>query len=370
MVKNLCANAGDIRDACWICGSGRSLGGGHVNSFQYSCLKNPIDRGAWWAIVHRVAKSWTWLKWLSRHACTHADLGSDILGQWFWASNLTTLTLTSSSANWGNINNLLHFRSVVRNQSIVVQSRHSVNSDGYYSKLYPTLPFSVFVVFAEQDFQIMQNFIYMMHPRSFLGMFSWSPHHFYQLFTSLWCFGKWNSGVRHTASTVLSSWWCTIYSKNWKDLEMTLTCPHAWSSTPVSHHLRLIKKPSFFWSSDKVFHDDACVSWLFLSAPFCLRDVSCSQLHAWLPSYKTPGTHSNNSVKQFEYCLGVLDSTDPECSWVYLNKWEKVKWSVWEIYLLWDSVYKKLYSCGYAYLGIFYMTCFISRNIMSFEISI
>lgn len=151
---------------------------------------------------------------------------------------------------------------------------------------------------------------------------------------------------------------------------MTLTCPHAWSSTPVSHQLRLIKKPSFFWSSDKVFHDDACVSWLFLSAPFCLRDVSCSQLHAWLPSYKTPGTHSNNSVEQFEYCLGVFDSTDPECSWVYLNKWEKVKWSVWEMYLLWDSVYKKLYSCGYAYLGIFYMTCFISRNIMSFEISI
>jgi len=142
--KNLRANAGDIRDAHSIFGSGRSLGGGHVNPLQYSCLKNPIDRGAWWATVHRVAKSWTWLRWLSRHACTHADLGSDILGQGFLASNLTTLILISSSANWGNINNLLHFRSVVRNQSIVVQSRHSVNSDGYYSELYPKLPLFCF----------------------------------------------------------------------------------------------------------------------------------------------------------------------------------------------------------------------------------
>ena len=37
------------------------------NSLQYSCLENAIDRGGWWAIVHRVAKSWTWLKWLSMH---------------------------------------------------------------------------------------------------------------------------------------------------------------------------------------------------------------------------------------------------------------------------------------------------------------
>ena len=68
MVKNPPANAGDITDADFMPGSGRSPGGGHGNPLQYSCLENPMDRGAstdrgaWWAIVHRVAKSWTQLK--------------------------------------------------------------------------------------------------------------------------------------------------------------------------------------------------------------------------------------------------------------------------------------------------------------------
>ena len=44
--------------------------GGHGNPFQYSCLENPMDRGAWWITVHRVAKSQTWLKRLSTHAPT------------------------------------------------------------------------------------------------------------------------------------------------------------------------------------------------------------------------------------------------------------------------------------------------------------
>ena len=58
MVKNLLVNAGDVRDAGSIPGSGRSPGGGHGNPLQCSCLENPIDRGAWWAVVHGVAKSW------------------------------------------------------------------------------------------------------------------------------------------------------------------------------------------------------------------------------------------------------------------------------------------------------------------------
>jgi len=62
VVKNLPANAGDIRDAGLIPGSGRSPGGGHGNPLQYSCLENPMDREAWWATVHRVTKSWTLLK--------------------------------------------------------------------------------------------------------------------------------------------------------------------------------------------------------------------------------------------------------------------------------------------------------------------
>ena len=51
VVKNPPANAGDLRDAGSIPGSGRSLGGGHDNPLQYSCLENPMDREAWWAMV-------------------------------------------------------------------------------------------------------------------------------------------------------------------------------------------------------------------------------------------------------------------------------------------------------------------------------
>ena len=55
------ANAGDTRDAGSVTGSGRSSGGGNGKPFQYSYLENPMDRGAWWAIVHGASKSWTQL---------------------------------------------------------------------------------------------------------------------------------------------------------------------------------------------------------------------------------------------------------------------------------------------------------------------
>ena len=57
VVKNLLANVGDIRNTSSIPGSGRSLGGGNGNALQYFCLENPTDRGAWLAMVHRVAES-------------------------------------------------------------------------------------------------------------------------------------------------------------------------------------------------------------------------------------------------------------------------------------------------------------------------
>ena len=60
-VKNLPANAEDIGDAGLMPGLGRSSGVGNGNPVQYSYLGNPIDREAWWAVVHRIAKSWTWL---------------------------------------------------------------------------------------------------------------------------------------------------------------------------------------------------------------------------------------------------------------------------------------------------------------------
>ena len=55
-VKNPPANAGDARDAGLIPGSGRSPGEGHGNPLQYSCLENPMDRGAWKVTVHGVAR--------------------------------------------------------------------------------------------------------------------------------------------------------------------------------------------------------------------------------------------------------------------------------------------------------------------------
>ena len=61
MVKNLPANEGDSEDAGSIFGSGRAPGKGKGNPLQYSYLENPMDRGAWWAIVHRVTKNWTLL---------------------------------------------------------------------------------------------------------------------------------------------------------------------------------------------------------------------------------------------------------------------------------------------------------------------
>ena len=69
VVKNSPANAGNIRNVGLISEPGRSPEEGHGNAFQYSCLGNPMDRGAWQVIVHRVTKSQTQLKRL----CTHTQ---------------------------------------------------------------------------------------------------------------------------------------------------------------------------------------------------------------------------------------------------------------------------------------------------------
>ena len=57
VVKNLPTNAEDTRDAGSIPGLGRSLGEGHGNPLQYSCLEDPMGRGAWQTMVHGVAES-------------------------------------------------------------------------------------------------------------------------------------------------------------------------------------------------------------------------------------------------------------------------------------------------------------------------
>ena len=66
--KESTCNAGDAGDICWIPGLGKFPGGGHGNPLKYSCLENPMDRGAWQATVHKVTKSRTPLKWLSTNA--------------------------------------------------------------------------------------------------------------------------------------------------------------------------------------------------------------------------------------------------------------------------------------------------------------
>ena len=79
------ANAGALGS---ILGLGRSPGGGHGNPLWSSCLGNPLDRGAWWATVHGVAKSWTRLSnW------TTQLLGLDLVkGIWYKEMPLSLLS--------------------------------------------------------------------------------------------------------------------------------------------------------------------------------------------------------------------------------------------------------------------------------------
>ena len=83
--KESTCTAGDAGDTSSIPESGRSPGGEHGNPFQHSCLENPKDRGAWWAIVHGIAKSQTWLKWLRMHrpySKGHHQLLFSLQGLW------------------------------------------------------------------------------------------------------------------------------------------------------------------------------------------------------------------------------------------------------------------------------------------------
>ena len=74
MIKNLPANAGDTGDPVLIPGSGRSPGGGNGNPLQYSCLGNPMDRGAWWSTVYGVTESDT-----TEHPYRHMHINTYVL---------------------------------------------------------------------------------------------------------------------------------------------------------------------------------------------------------------------------------------------------------------------------------------------------
>ena len=95
----------------------RGFGEGNGNPLQYSCLENPVDRGAWWAAVHRVTQSWTRLNQLSMHACLGEGNGNPLQcsclenpmdrGAW-WAAvcgvaqsrTQKRLSSSSSSSSW------------------------------------------------------------------------------------------------------------------------------------------------------------------------------------------------------------------------------------------------------------------------------
>ena len=124
LVKNPPANAGDAKDAGWIpgskqnpscpiglnhsdSGSGRSPGRGNGNPLQYSCLGNPMGRGAWRAAVHGVMKSWTRLKRLSRQPGEQPDEMDEDPGHILWPRNIPNKRIskmekagTSQVAQW------------------------------------------------------------------------------------------------------------------------------------------------------------------------------------------------------------------------------------------------------------------------------
>ena len=80
VVKNPPTSVGDVKDEHLIPGLGTSSGEGHGNPLQYSCLENPMDSRAWWATVHRVAKSWTKLDNIV--ACIHTYIYTSQMIQW------------------------------------------------------------------------------------------------------------------------------------------------------------------------------------------------------------------------------------------------------------------------------------------------
>ena len=72
--KESACNVGNSGDAGLTPESGKSLGGGHSNPFQYSCVENPMDREAWQIKVHGVTRGQTRLKRLNTQACTTSSL--------------------------------------------------------------------------------------------------------------------------------------------------------------------------------------------------------------------------------------------------------------------------------------------------------
>ena len=136
VVKNLLAIAGIIRNASLTSGSGRSPGGWDDNPLQYSCLENPMDRGAWWATVHGVAKSRTQLKRLSINETKTHGQRSNHLSDSNRRGSLSCAHLIADG--------IRDFSSLA---SILTRQRHEGSMDWrawYWTQIPPIQPFAVF----------------------------------------------------------------------------------------------------------------------------------------------------------------------------------------------------------------------------------
>ena len=103
VVKNLPANAIDVRDVCSIPGSGRSPRGGHGNPLQYSCLENLMDRGAWWTGSTGSQRVWhDWSNWPHIHCMQSPMLDNRVVSRGFFWINWCCFSLTTSRYNEGN----------------------------------------------------------------------------------------------------------------------------------------------------------------------------------------------------------------------------------------------------------------------------
>ena len=109
VVKNTSANAAGVRNVGSLPGLGRSHGGGHGNPLWYSCLENPMDRGAWQATVPRVTKSWTQLRWLRVHACS-----SSITEEHLRNSQICALNNTFLNNQWIKVEYTRSIKNILR----------------------------------------------------------------------------------------------------------------------------------------------------------------------------------------------------------------------------------------------------------------
>ena len=142
VVKNLPANAGDVRDLGLIPGSGRFPGGGHGNPLQYSCLENPLDRGAYRATVHRVSKTWTWLQWFTTQESIRMSQNSQLVNPWISWSGLfliSHLHLHSGiTVQFGTVQSPSRVRLFATPWIAACQASLSITTPGIYSNSCPS----------------------------------------------------------------------------------------------------------------------------------------------------------------------------------------------------------------------------------------